>query len=79
MLTEAKVQRIGGSTFARLPPDVVKKLGLRDGDSVQLNVVKQGRTLNELLAWVKEHPMPEDMKARLKDWKKDRGVMSKYD
>lgn len=78
MLTEAKVQRIGGSTFARLPPDVVKKLGLHDGDTVQLNVVKQGKTLNELLAWVKEHPMPQEMKDRLKGWRDDRGI-SKYD
>lgn len=78
MLTEAKIQRIGGSTFARLSPAVVKELGLRDGDKVQLNIVKEGKTLNELLAWVKDHPMPDEMKQRLKGWREDRGI-SKYD
>lgn len=78
MLTEGKVQRIGGSTFARLPPDVVKKLGLRDGDVVQLNVLKHGKTLGEILDWARAHPLPESMKSALKDWKENR-AFSKYD
>jgi cell wall assembly regulator SMI1 len=79
MLTEGKVQRIGGSTFVRLPPAVVKSLGLHDGDDVQVNIVKEGKTLGELLDWFKDNPLPDDMKAGLKDWKRDRGVLSKYD
>ncbi len=78
MLTEGKVQRIGGSTFIRLPPAVVKSLGLLDGDNVQVNVLKRGKTVGELIAWAKAHPMPEDMKGRLKGWKEERGF-SKYD
>lgn len=47
---EAKVRRIGGSTFALLPPEVVKKLYLHDGDTVQLEVTKRGKTGAEILA-----------------------------
>ena len=79
MLTEATIQRIGGSTFARLSPDVVKALGLQAGDKVQLNVVKEGKTLGEFVAWVKAHPLPDDAKAALRGWNKDRGALSKYD
>ena len=74
MLTEAKIQRVGGSTFARLSPEVVKKLGLVPGDVVQINIVKEGLTLNELVQRFKKHPVWVDP-----DWAKDRGVMSKYD
>lgn len=75
MLTEAKIQRVGGSTFARLSPDVVKKLGLRPGDSVQLNIVKDGLTLNDLVARVKaEGPLWV-----ADDWKEALGPSSKYD
>lgn len=74
MLTEATIQRIGGSTFARLPPSVVKSLKLAPGDTVQISIVKEGLTLNELLRRFKEHPVWVDP-----DWAKDRGVMSKVD
>lgn len=50
MAVEAPVRRIGGSTFARLPPDVVKELGLHDGDTVMLEVTKRGKTIGEILA-----------------------------
>lgn len=47
---EAKVRRIGGSTFALLSPEVVKKLYLNDGDTVLLQVTKRGKTGAEILA-----------------------------
>lgn len=50
MAVEAKVRRIGGSTFAHLSPDLVKRLGLHDGDTVMLEVTKRGKTGAEILA-----------------------------
>lgn len=78
MLTEATIQRIGGSTFARLPPDVVKALGLHAGDKVQLNILRRGITLGELQRLAQANPLPPEWKARMKDWKEDRGF-SKHD
>ncbi len=72
MLVDVKIQRIGGSTFARLPPDVVKKLGLHSGDTVQLNILKQGLTLGELKAYVE----PFDLDP---NWRDALGPSSKYD
>jgi antitoxin component of MazEF toxin-antitoxin module len=54
---EAKVRRIGGSTFALLPPEVVKKLALHDGDTVKLEITKRGKTLGELVEEL--HRMPK--------------------
>lgn len=78
MLTEATIQRIGGSTFARLSPDVVKALGLHVGDKVQLNILKRGITLGELQRRARENPLSPEWQAKLKDWKKD-VKFSKYD
>ena len=78
MLAEATIQRIGGSTFARLSPEVVKTLGLHAGDKVQLNILKRGMTLGELQAWAEANPLSAEWKAKLKGWKKD-FVGSKYD
>jgi antitoxin component of MazEF toxin-antitoxin module len=75
MLVDATIQRIGGSTFARLPPAVVKKLGLHPGDKVQLSVMKEGITGNELAKRLaKMAPMEVDP-----DWRLYRGPSSKYD
>jgi hypothetical protein len=49
MAVEAKVRRIGGSTFALLSPDLVKSLGLHDGDTVILEVTKRGKSIGEIL------------------------------
>jgi len=49
MAVEAKVRKIGGSTFAHLSPELVKKLGLHDGDTVMLEVTKRGKTLGEIM------------------------------
>jgi antitoxin component of MazEF toxin-antitoxin module len=78
MLTEATIQRIGGSTFARLSPDVVKALGLNVGDKVQLNILKHGITLGEFQRLADENPLSPEWKAKLKGWKKD-VKFSKYD
>ena len=50
MAVEARIRKIGGSTFAHLSPEVVKKLGLLDGDTVMLEVTKRGKTGAEILA-----------------------------
>ena len=78
MLTEATIQRIGGSTFARLSPEVVKELGLNVGDKVQLNILKRGITLGEFQRMADENPLSSEWKAKLKDWRKD-VKFSKYD
>lgn len=78
MLTEATIQRIGGSTFARLSPEVVKTLGLQVGDKVQLNILKRGITLGELQRWAKENPLSPEWQAKMKDWRKH-VKFSKYD
>lgn len=56
MWVEATIQRIGGSTFARLPPKAVKALGLTPGDAVELDIVKRGKTLREILAAAAKMP-----------------------
>lgn len=56
MAVEAKVRRIGGSTFARLPPDLVKDLALKDGDTVMLEVTKRGKTLGEIIEALRKLP-----------------------
>jgi len=74
MAVEAPVRRIGGSTFARLPPDVVKELGLHDGDTVMLEVTKRGKTIGEILALM-EAAAPADvptMDAKDLDFEGDR-------
>lgn len=48
MSMEALIRRIGGSTFAKLPPAVVKTLGLHAGDVVLIDVRRQGATGSEL-------------------------------
>ncbi|MEK6976137.1 MAG: hypothetical protein AABY18_07330 [Candidatus Thermoplasmatota archaeon] len=78
MLTEAKIQRIGGSTFARLSPELVKSLGLHSGDKVQLNILKRGITGAEFQRRADENPLSPEWKARMKDWKKN-VKFSKYD
>lgn len=38
MEVETTVKRIGGSTFALLPPELVRVMGLKSGDKVALDV-----------------------------------------
>lgn len=56
MRIEAKIKRIGGSTFALLPPDVVKALRIVPGNTVQLEIKKRGMTGPELKAFVESLP-----------------------
>lgn len=49
MAVEASIKRIGGSTFARLPAELVRQLGIQDGDTVMLELTKRGKTGPELL------------------------------
>ena len=72
-MPDAVIQRIGGSTFARLPPALVKELGLQDGETVQIHIMREGMTLADYVAYRKGHPIWFDP-----DWRKDRGA-SKVD
>lgn len=47
-MTEAVIRRIGGSTFAKLPPALVRSLGLHDGDVVNVEVQRRGATAEQL-------------------------------
>lgn len=65
---EAKVRRIGGSTFALLPPEVVKKLALHEGDTVLLQLTKQGKTLQEIVEALARLPKDETPPLTDEDW-----------
>lgn len=49
MDAETTVKRIGGSTFALLPPDVVRALNLKADDRIRIDVRRAGATADELL------------------------------
>ncbi len=49
MAVETTVKRIGGSTFALLPPDLVKSLHLHPGDHVIIDVKRAGSTGQRLM------------------------------
>ena len=46
---ETSVRRIGGSTFALIPPDVARDLGLAPGARVVVEVRRRGATGAELM------------------------------
>lgn len=55
MAVESRVKRIGGSTFAILPPDLVKELDLHPEDRVLLEVKPLGGTAEEVLRLKGKH------------------------
>ncbi len=69
-----KVARWGNSLAVRLPADVVKKLGLQEGDEVELNAIeKSSLTLHR--ERTREEALARIMAANWKlpaDWKFDR-------
>jgi antitoxin component of MazEF toxin-antitoxin module len=79
MLIDATIQKIGGSTFARLPPDVVRTLGLMPGETVQLNIVKRGITGAQLRRYLEQSPAPAEWKESATNWRKERPRGSKDD
>ena len=48
MPIEATIKRIGGSTFALLPPELVKRLDLHSGDVVNIEITRRGMTVDDL-------------------------------
>ncbi len=50
MRVETEVKRIGGSTFARLPPELVRSMDLRAGDRIMLDVERVGGTAEDVMA-----------------------------
>jgi antitoxin component of MazEF toxin-antitoxin module len=55
MLVEATLKRIGGSIFARLPPEIVRTLGLRPGDRITVEVRPVEGTVADVLALRGKH------------------------
>ncbi len=56
MAVEAEVKKIGGSYFARIPPELARSLDLRPDDLVWLDVRRVGATVDELLKLRGKYP-----------------------
>lgn len=48
-MVESKVTKIGGTHFARIPADEAKRLGLKDGSPVELDVRPLRRSAQDVL------------------------------
>lgn len=72
MPVEARVKRIGGSTFARLPPQLVKSLGLADGDMVNITVTRRGKTLKDLDGIVGAWQGNPELRNVIENWSDER-------
>lgn len=56
MTVEATIKKIGGSTFALLPPDLVRDLGLAADQKVLIEIRKVGGSGKDLMKLYGKYP-----------------------